>query len=113
MARMIHNAPTPLMDHWREECLRALAQADPAGQDDHLVAHVVGAYFQAIHDGLTMLQEPQEQDLYGRQEAGRFLAMLRHLPEYRQQRHHEKLDAHHRDGLIVFPSTENDSEPGH
>ena len=52
----IGRRPTPLMERWREECLRALVQTDPAGRDDRLVAYVIGAYFQAVHDGLAIAE---------------------------------------------------------
>ncbi len=85
--------PTPLMDRWREECLRALAQADPTGRDDQQVAYVVGAYFQAVCDGLAMEPDPQRRDRYSMQEAERFLAILRRVPAYRRQRQEERAAA--------------------
>jgi hypothetical protein len=99
------------MERWREECLRVLVQADPIGRDDHLVAYVIGAYFQAVHDGLAIIAEPQEQDLFGRQEAERFLALLRQVPAQRQRMDREKADALRRDGLITFPGAPTDGKP--
>jgi hypothetical protein len=99
------------MDRWRQECLRALAQADPNGMDDRLVAYVIGAYFQAVHDGLAMVTDPQEQDLFSRLEAERFLDLLRQVPAQRQRLARAKVDALRREGLIVFPGAPSDGTP--
>jgi hypothetical protein len=73
------------MDRWRDECLRAPAQADPTGRDDRQVASVVGAYFQTVADGLAMESDPGRRDRYSMQEAERFLAILRRASAYRRQ----------------------------
>jgi hypothetical protein len=75
------------------------------------VAYVIGTYFQAVHDGLAMITEPQEQDLFSQKEAERFLALLRRVPAQRQRMAREKADALRRDGLIVFPGASTDGKP--
>lgn len=100
--------PTPLMERWRDECQKALAKADPDGAEDHLVALVVGAYFQALHAGVSLLADPQGQDRLCQAEARRFLSMLRDVPDRRRRMAKERTDGLRQDGLLVFPTPPDD-----
>jgi hypothetical protein len=97
--------PTQLLERWRAECQRALAQAAPDGADDRLVALIVGAYFHAIHSTVEVVHDPHAQERFCEDEAVRFLAMLRDVPNRRRQILEDQTDARRRAGLLVFPDS--------
>jgi hypothetical protein len=102
--------PTPLLERWRAECQRALARAAPDGSDDRLVALIIGAYFHAIHAKLGTVHDPHAQDRFCEDEAVRFLAMLRDVPNRRRQILEDQTDAQRRAGLLVFPDPPGDGD---
>jgi hypothetical protein len=102
--------PTPLLERWRAECQRALAQAAPDGSDDRHVAFIVGAYFHAIHSKLGTVHDPRAHERFCEDEAVRFLAMLRGVPDRRRQILADQTDARRRDGVLEFPAPPGDGD---
>lgn len=95
--------PTPLMDHWRDACLRAFATANPNSTDGRYLASVIGEYFHAMHSALEIIPDPRGQEQFCADEGARFLAMLAMVPERRRQLTKTKADKLRRDGVLVFP----------
>ena len=103
--------PTPLLARWRDECERALAQADPAGADDAKMALIVGAYFEALAFWTALVRtDPQLQRERCEAEAARFLAMLRNVPRRRQRLAEHREERLRNAGLLVFPPSPDPDE---
>jgi hypothetical protein len=109
-AHAASSRPTTLLERWRAECQRALAQAAPDGSDDHLVALIVGAYFHAIQSKLEMVHDPQAHERFCEDEAVRFLAMLRGVPDRRRLILEDHTDARLHAGVLVFPDPPGDGD---
>jgi hypothetical protein len=98
------------MERWRDECQRALARANPDGSDDHLVALILGSYFNAMAGAVSGIADPQAQDRLCQAEARRFLAVLRRVPDRRQRMAYERAERLRQDGLVVFPTPPEEGE---